>query len=144
VIGGIVDTNVLSELRRKRPDSRVLEFFRSSPLHGLYLSAVTLAEIRFGIEFAAPARRNDIADWLAHIVRPMFEGRVLAVSEDVLLRWRQLVEKGRLAGSPGSQPDLIIGATALCHGLRVITRDVGEFARARVPWLNPWTGEAGA
>lgn len=105
------------------------------------MSTVTLAEIRFGIELAAdPAKRSDLTEWLTNRVRPMFEQRVLPVSEDVMLRWRLLVEEGRMAGHTFSQPDLIIAATALQHGLTVVTRDTREFEAARVPVLNPWKG----
>jgi predicted nucleic acid-binding protein len=63
---------------------------------------------------------------------------VLGVSEDVMLRWRLLVEEGRKAGYTYSQPDLIIAATALVHDLAVVTRDTVEFRRARAPVFNPW------
>ena len=79
-------------------------------------------------------------DWLAHAVRPLFEQRVLAVSEDVMFKWRLLVEEGRKAGHTFSQPDLIIAATALQHGLTVVSRDTSDYERARVPVFNPWHG----
>lgn len=139
----LLDTNVLSELRRKRPDQRVLAFLAARPIQRLYVSSVTLAEIRFGIEAASdPARRGELLDWLANRVRPMFEGRVLAVTEDVLLRWRVLVEEGRRAGKLGSQPDLLIAATALLSGATVVTRDVSGFARTQVSVVNPWRPES--
>ena len=69
----------------------------------------------------------------------MFEQRVLAVSEDVMFKWRLLVEDGRKAGHTFSQPDLIIAATALHHGLTVVSRDVSDYQRARASVLNPWT-----
>ena len=72
----------------------------------------------------------------------MFEQRVLEVSEDVMFKWRLLVEDGRKAGHTFSQPDLIIAATALHHGLTVVTRDTGEYELARVALLNPWIDEA--
>ena len=91
-----VDTNVLSELRRPKPEPKVLEFVGGRPLDLLFVSAVTLAEIRFGIELVADAdRRAELNDWLTHKVRPMFEQRVLAVSEDVLFKQRLPVEDGR-------------------------------------------------
>jgi toxin FitB len=68
----------------------------------------------------------------------MFEERVLPVSEDVMLKWRLLVEKGRKAGHTFSQPDLIIAATALQHGVTIVSRDVADYERARVPVYNPW------
>ena len=137
--GWLLDTNVLSELRRPRPERKVVAFIGSQPLENLHISVVTIAEIRFGIEAVADAgRRAELNDWLAHKVRPMFERRVLAISEDVMFKWRLLVEDGRKARHTFSQPDLIIAATALDHGLTVVSRDVGDFRKARVPVLNPW------
>jgi toxin FitB len=135
----LLDTNVLSELRRPRPEPKVVAFVAESPLEGLYISSVTLAEIRFGIELVAePNRRAELTDWLAHKVRPMFENRILLVTEDVMFRWRLLVEEGRKAGHTFSQPDLIIAATAIEHGLTVVTRDRGDYDKARAQVINPW------
>jgi toxin FitB len=139
VTGWLLDTNILSELRRPKPNQKVVGFVASKPLDLLFVSTVTLAEIRFGIELVADAtRRAELNDWLAHKVRPMFEERVLAVSEDVMFKWRLLVEDGRKAGHTYSQPDLIIAATALHHGLTIVSRDTSDFKKARVPVLNPW------
>ncbi len=121
------------------PNGKVLEFVAAQPLDLIYVSAVTLAEIRFGIELVADAgRRAELNDWLTHKVRPMFEQRVLAVSEDVMFKWRLLVEDGRKVGHTFSQPDLIIAATALHHGLTVVTRDVSDYEKARASVFNPW------
>ncbi|MGE0577045.1 MAG: PIN domain-containing protein [Reyranella sp.] len=68
----------------------------------------------------------------------MFEQRILDVSEDVIFKWRMLVEAGRKAGHTYSRPDLFIAATAMHHGLTVVTRDTREYERTRVPVLNPW------
>jgi len=144
VTGWLLDTNVLSELRRPKPERKVLAFIAAQPLDLLYVSAVTLAEIRFGIERASGAtRRAELNDWLALKVRPMFEERVLAVTEDIMFKWRLLVEDGRKAGHTFSQPDLIIAATALRHGLTVVSRDVSDYQRARAPVINPWVDAAG-
>ncbi len=137
--GWLLDTNVLSELRRPRPEKKVVAFMAVRPLERLYVSSVTLAEIRFGIELVADAsHRAELADWLAHKVRPMFEERVLPVSEDVMFKWKLLVEDGRKSGHTYSQPDLIVAATALVHGLTVVSRDRSEYEKARVPLINPW------
>ena len=137
--GWLLDTNVISELRKPRPQARVRAFIAAQPLEMLFVSAVTFAEFRYGIEkLSNPVRRAELHDWLVHQVRPMFEQRVLAVSEDVMFKWRLLVEDGRKVGHTFSQPDLIIAATALVHGLTVVTRDTSDYARARVPLLNPW------
>ncbi len=140
--GWLLDTNILSELRRPKPERKVLKFVAAQPLDRIYVSAVTLAEIRFGIEIVADVgRRAELTDWLAHKVRPMFAQRILAVSEDVMFKWRLLVEEGRKARHTFSQPDLIIAATALCHGLTVVTRDKSEFRRARAAVFNPWVDD---
>ena len=137
--GWLLDTNILSELRRPRPEPNVLAFIAAQPLDRLFVSAVTLAEIRFGIELVPEVtKRAALNDWLAHTVRPIFEQRVLPVSEDVMFKWRLLVEEGRKAGHTFSQPDLIIAATALHHGLTLVSRDTGDFEKTGVPLLNPW------
>ena len=137
--GWLIDTNVLSELRRRKPEPKVLAFIRVHSLDDLYVSAVTFAEIRFGIELVPDAgKRAALHDWLAHEFRPMFEERTLPIGEDVMFKWRLLVEDGRKIGHTFSQPDLIIAATALHHGLTVVSRDTSDYERARVPVLNPW------
>jgi hypothetical protein len=136
----LLDTNILSELRRPRPERKVIAFIAAQPLESLYVSSVSFAEIRFGIELVSDAsRRAALHDWLTHKVRPMFERRALEVTEDVMFKWRLLVEDGRKAGHTFSQPDLIIAATALHHGLTVVSRDESDHRRAGVPLFNPWT-----
>jgi toxin FitB len=109
------------------------------PLDLLYVSTVTLAEIRFGSESIKDAnRRAELTAWLTNKVRPLFAQRVLDISEDVLFKWRLLVEEGRKAGHAFSQPDLFIAATALHHGLTVVSRDTHEYERTGAPVFNPW------
>lgn len=137
--GWLLDTNVLSELRRPKPEPKVVRFVADQPLELLHISVVTLAEIRFGIEMLPDVnRRSELNDWLSHKVRPMFEQRVLPISEDVMLKWRLLVEEGRKSGHTFSQPDLIIAATAQHHGLTVASRDTDHYEKARVSVFNPW------
>ncbi len=135
----LLDTNVLSELRRPKPEQRVVAFVAGCPLEQLYVSAVTFAEIRFGIELVSePARRAELNEWLTHKVRPMFNERVLQVTEEVMLKWRLLVEDGRKTGHTFSQPDLLIAATAIHYGLTVVTRDRNDFDKTGVSVINPW------
>jgi predicted nucleic acid-binding protein len=139
VTGWLLDTNVLSELRRPRPEPKVVQFVAAQPLDRLYVSIVTFAEIRFGIELVKDAaRRMELNEWLDHKLRPMFDDRVLEISEDVMLKWRLLVEDGRKKGHTFSQPDLIIAATALHHGLTIVSRDTNEYELANVSVMNPW------
>ena len=136
----LLDTNILSKIRRLKPEPRVLTFISDRPLEQLYISAVTLAELRFGIELLSEgsSRRDELNDWLTNTIRPMFDQRVLPITEEVMFRWRVLVEQGRKAGHTFSQPDLIIAATALHHGFTMVTRDRGDFVKAGVAIVNPW------
>jgi predicted nucleic acid-binding protein len=139
VNGWLLDTNVLSEMRRPRPHRRLVAFVAEQPLDLLYISTVTLAEIRFGIELVQNVnRRKELNAWLTNKVRPLFEQRVLEVTEDVWLTWRLLVEQGRKSGHTFSQPDLFIAATAQHHGLTMVSRETREYERAGVAVVNPW------
>ena len=138
--GFLLDTNIISELRRPRPEPTVIGFVEAQPEDSLFVSEVTLAEIRFGIEqLDDPVRRATIQAWLDHTLRPLFRGRTLPVSEDVILRWRLILEIGRRRGHTFGQLDLLIGATAAAEELVVVSRDVAHFMAAGVPVLNPWT-----
>ena len=137
--GWLLDTNVISELRRKQPEPAVERFVAEQPLRNLYVSDVTFAEIRFGIELIAdPERRAELHHWLAQRLRPLFDRRALPVTEDILLQWRLMIEAGRKRGHTFSHPDILIAATAAQHGLTVVTRNTGEFAAAGVAIFNPW------
>ena len=141
--GWLLDTNILSELRRVRPEPSVVGFVSRQPLDLLHVSTVTFAEIRFGIEMLDDAgRRAELQDWLNHKIRPMFGQRTLPVSEEVMFKWRLLVEQCRKTGRTFSQPDLIIAATALVGDLTVVTRDRGGYDRTGAPVFNPWTDPA--
>ncbi len=136
----LLDTNVLSELRRPKPDRNVIAFVAAQHLDTLHISVVTLAELRFGIDRVEDENKQSaLNDWLASTIRPMFHGRTLPISEDVMLRWRLLVEEGRRLRHTFSQPDLIIAATALHHGMTIVSRDAGGFSRTGVPLHDPWT-----
>ncbi len=135
----LLDTNILSEGRKPRPEPRVTAFYQRQPLDQLYISVVSVAEIRFGIELQEnPAHRTALREWLTLTLRPAFADRVLPITEDILLKWRLLMESGRKTGHTYSHPDLLIAATAIHHGLTVVTRDRSDFDKAGVPVLNPW------
>jgi len=132
VTGWLLDTNVLSELRRPKPEPKVVAFVAAQPLELLYVSAVTLAEIRFGIERVTDVtKRAELNDWLAHRVRPTFDQRVLPVTEDVMFKWRLLVEEGAGRGIPFRRPTsssprrLCSMAWPSCRATRATTRRRG-------------------
>jgi toxin FitB len=135
----LLDTNVLSEMSRPRPSPVVVESLRYITIEALFLSEVVIAEIRFGAENVdKPARRVSLLNWLKNEVRPSFAGRILPVSEDVLVRWRWIVQASRRKGYTFDQSDALVAATASHHGLTVLTRDVVPFERADVACVNPW------
>lgn len=136
----LLDTNILSELRKPKAERKVLDFIASIPLPQLYVSVVTLAEIRYGIELSEDAQKRAVLrEWLDVKVRPMFDPtRTLALTEDIILKWRVLLEQGRKAGHTFSQPDVIFAATAAHHGMTAVTRDRRQFDQAGVPVINPW------
>jgi toxin FitB len=105
----------------------------------MYLSTVTMAEIRFGIEqLSDEARQSTLSAWLDNELRSWFAGRILAVDEEVILEWRRMVARGRSVRHTFSQPDLFIAAIASVHKLCVVTRNVKDFQVAEVSVLDPW------
>ena len=139
--GWLLDTNVVSELRKKRPARHVKAWADAQTADSLFLSSITLAEIRYGIEKQPdPAFRNELTQWLDHQLRPWFAGRILPVDEEVILEWRRMVARGRDQAITFSQPDLFIAATAAVHGLTVCTRNESDFHGTGVPVFNPWLG----
>lgn len=137
--GWLLDTNVVSELRKPSCDPCVQTWSERQPATSLYLSTRTLAEIRYGIErHSDDAFRATLTAWLDGTLRPWFAGRILEVDEDVILEWRRIVARGRERGIAFSQPDLFIAAIAKLHDLTVVTRNIADFERAGVWGLNPW------
>jgi len=135
----LLDTNVVSELRRPRPSPRVIAFLEGTPLKALFLSEVVIAEIRFGIETIVDmSRRAQLTAWLEGTIRPMYTGRILRLTEDTLLRWRVLLEFCRKRGHVVAEPDLMLAAIAAVNGLTVVTRDTAPFRKLGLDVVNPW------
>jgi predicted nucleic acid-binding protein len=140
VRGWLLDTNVISELRKSNCDARVKTWSEGQSAASLFLSRVTIAEIRYGIERLpiADLSRRRLEAWLTDELRPWFSDRLLDVNEDVFVIWRRLVEQGKEMRHTFPQPDLFIAATAILHDLCVVTRNTGDFLRTGVSLLNPW------
>ena len=138
--GWLLDTNVVSEMRKTRPNRRVKEWSDAQAADAFYLSTITIAEIRFGIEHQTDPRfRRELEDWLAHRLRPWFAGRILPVDEEVILAWRRMVARGKERALTFSQPHLFIAATAQVHSLTLCTRNEKDFLRTNIPVFNPWS-----
>jgi predicted nucleic acid-binding protein len=140
VRGWLLDTNVVSELRKSRPSPAVVEFVAAQPGEVLFTTEVTFGEIKFGIDqLDDPGRRVDIHLWLERTLRPLFAGRVLAITEDVIVRWKTMAVEGQKRGHTFGQPDLFIAAIAALEDLVVVTRDTAEFVACGVSVFNPWS-----
>jgi len=132
----LIDTCALSELRRPKPDENVIRWFEETAQNGLYLSVLTLGEIRKGVESLRDIRRRDkIMNWLEHELPVWFEDRILPIDAGVADEWGHL-----LAKVGGSIPaiDSLIAATALHHRLTIVTRNVADFDYAGLDVFNPW------
>lgn len=139
--GWLLDTNVISEGRKgRRGDPAVIGWLASVAPETCFLSAVNLAELRLGAERVTDAVfRAELESWVDQEVRAWFGSRILAVDDAVLLTWRRLVIAGQRARYTYSPPDALIAATALVHGLTVVTRNTVDFTRAGVLLFDPWT-----
>lgn len=137
--GWLLDTNIISELRRPGRDERVAIWVDLQPKSSLHISVVSLAEIRFGAERAPTiVLRHTLNHWIDLTLRPWFADRVIAIDEDSIVEWRKLTEEGRSVGYTYSQPDLFIAVAARAHDLCIATRNTNDFIRAGVPVFDPW------
>lgn len=135
----LVDTNVLSELRRTKPDSSVRAWFAKRPPASLYLSVLTLGEIRKGIELLNDRKRQLVLrDWLDADLPTFFTGRILVIDGPIADRWGRIVAAAR---RPVATIDSLLAATALTHDLTLVTRNVKDFVDLPVATINPWVQE---
>jgi predicted nucleic acid-binding protein len=135
----LLDTCVVSELSRPRPDLAVVAWISEADVASLHLSAITVGEIRRGaLRLPAGKRRTSLSGWSERL-RRSFSGRVLPIDESVALRWAEIAARAERSGRPGSFADGLIAATALDRGLTLVTRNVTDFEPFGVSLLNPWT-----
>ena len=137
--GFLLDTNVISELVRSEPDAKVLRWIDETDESILFLSVLTLGEIRNGIERLNPGRRRGrLESWLTVDLRLRFEDRILAVNEAIAERWGALSATAAKKGRPVPVIDGLLAATALHHDLMLVTRNDTDVRETGVPALNPW------
>jgi toxin FitB len=133
----LLDTNVVSEIRKQIPDPGVAAWFASVPADQLFLSVLVVGEIRQGIERLArrdPAQAEIFERWLSRLVS-VYQDRIVPVTADVAEAW------GRLnVPDPVPVVDRLMAATALVHGWTLVTRNVGDVASTGVRLLDPFTG----
>ena len=135
----LLDTCVLSELAKPRPDASVVRWLEAADETALYLSVLTLGELEKGIARLAPsARRRKIEQWVRQELATRFQGRVLAVDAKVAERWGTLSGAAEARGEPLPVIDALIAATGDVHGLEVVTRNTADLARCGARCVNPW------
>jgi toxin FitB len=138
VKGYLVDTNVPSELTRETPDARVVAFLRKARKESLFPSVMTLGEICKGIDLLPASQKRDaLQEWLEVEVRSWYAGRILTVTESITERQGHLAARAKQQGIAVKVVDAVIAATALEHGLTLVTRNVKDFASLGVVLLNP-------
>lgn len=135
----LLDTNVISEPLRKAPEIGVVTWIDAQPIETLYLSTVTVAELRLGIEMLPTGRRRDILhENMEDRVLPMFVGRVLVFDLAASQAYAHLMAKARGAGFAIGRADGYIAAIAAANKMTVATRDTGPFLSAGITVINPW------
>ena len=135
----LLDTCVISEHSQKRPDPQVLAWIYSIAEDRLYLSALSVGEVRQGAaHVAGTAKSARILDWIEGELMPRFEQRILPVDIQVAMHWGELRGALMRRGRPPSLLDSLIATTAIVHGLTLVTRNVDDFRDFDVPILNPW------
>jgi predicted nucleic acid-binding protein len=135
----LLDTNVVSEWVKPRPHAGVVAWFAEADEDRVFLSVMTLAELRFGIErLAAGKRRTRLDAWLREELPLRFEGRLLPIDRATADAWGKIVARGEALGRRMNVADAFIAATAQVHGLTLVTRNVTDFDTALEAIVNPW------
>jgi predicted nucleic acid-binding protein len=137
--GFLLDTNIPSELTRPRPQTNVVRWLEDAEDQQLHLSVISLGEILKGITvLAAGERRAILQQWLDRTLRPWFQGRILPVTDAIAARWGSLSGECQLREKALNMADGLIAATALEHGLTLVTRNTRDFEGVGLAVFNPW------
>jgi predicted nucleic acid-binding protein len=136
----LIDTCVLSELIKKQPNRSVVAWIQEQDEPALFLSVLTFGELEKGIAKLGDCRRTQqLRDWVDHDLKRRFGGRILPVDYETACRWGSISSTAEKAGTPMPVIDSILAATALTHGLTLVTRNTSDVAASNVPLLNPWS-----
>jgi predicted nucleic acid-binding protein len=139
--GFLLDTNLVSELIRVKPERRLLEWIEAADEGLLYLSVLTLGEIRKGVAgLAQGKRRTRLETWLEVDLQTRFSGRVLPIDVAVANRWGLLAAQAKTKGVSLPVIDGLLAATAIHYDLTVVSRNTSDFVSVQVPVVNPWAG----
>ena len=137
--GFLLDTNCISEVVRVKPEPRVMEWIEAAEETLLYLSVLTLGEIRKGLAgLPQGKRRTQLETWLEVELGARFAGRILSIDQSIADRWGLLAASAKAKGKTLSTIVGLLAATAVQHNLTIVSRNVSDFSNTPVPVLNPW------
>jgi len=137
--GFLLDTDCISELVRSKPEPRVLEWMKAADESLLYLSVLTMGEIRKGVAGLPRSKRQTRLEmWLEVDLQARFSGRILPIDGPIADRWGVMAAEAKRKGQALSAIDGLLAATALHHNLTIVSRNISDFANTRVTTLNPW------
>ncbi len=135
----LLDTNVISEWVRPQPEPNVVAWLAAVDEDEVFLSVVSFAELRRGVELLPAGRRRDrLATWIADDLAVRFDGRILDVDRSVAECWGQLMARGRRGGLALGAMDAFSAATAQSRGLTLVTRNIRDFKSLGLQLRNPW------
>jgi predicted nucleic acid-binding protein len=135
----LIDTNVVSEFVKSEPSLHVKRWFEAADPESLFASVIPFGEIRLGIEdLPTGKRRAALEQWLEEGVPEWFQANLLPVTKTIADRWGQMTIQAKRKGVTISTADGLIAATAIEHGLTLVTRNVKDFGGIEVPIFNPW------
>lgn len=136
----LLDTNVISEWIKPRPDEGIVAWLNAADERTLYVSVIAVAEIRLGIAMLPRGRRRDrLEAWADRDLVERFRGRILSIDPPIAEVWARLLAKARSSGVSAPVLDTFLAATAVVHGMTLVTRNVRDFVHLEVPVLNPWS-----
>ncbi len=140
----LIDTCVISELIKKRPDRRVVEWVRDRSDTSLFLSVITIGEIEKGIGKLPEGRKKQrLRKWVEEDLSRWFTGRILEIDRPVAVRWGTISGQAEKSGRPIPVLDGLLAATALEAGLALATRNLGHLEETGVPLVDPWSASPG-
>lgn len=135
----LLDTNVISEPLRRAPDARVIDWMNAQSLETLYLSAITVAELRFGVANLPQGRRRDeLQIDLENQILPLFSGRIRPFDMNCTTAYAEIMANAKLSGLAIAAADGFIAAIAASNRFSIATRDVSPFRAAGINVINPW------
>jgi len=135
----LLDTCVISELAKTRPNQAVVDWVVRQDASTCFISSITLGEIQKGIsKLAASAKKNDLQTWLDQDVRARFSGQTIGINTNEALQWGRVLAMAESQGQPMPMVDSLIAATAIFHGMTLVTRNTGDMEASGVALYNPW------